>query len=216
GQDFANLRHLGLWKLLAARFVIVGDTASIPGYHFVLGPVRTGGGPTAYLYEADSAPPVLRVIPAAVKGDTGEVVATLIDPRMDYDRIVLFDRFENINPLPVTELPAPSPSRATFTKWAPGSMDIALDPSPAANSYLLVAENWYPDWHARVDGEPATVLRGNQTFLTVPIKAGARRVELEFSSAYYARGKLVTWISLLLLAVWAGAGVVWRRRQRSD
>ncbi len=215
GQDFANLRHLGLWRLLAARFVILGDTASIPGYHFVLGPVRTGGGPTAYLYEADSAPAVLRVVPAAVKGDTGEIVPTLIDPRIDYDRIVLFDRFESINPLPVTELPARSPSRATFTSWAPGRMDIALEPPPPANSFVLVAENWYPDWHARVDGEPATVLRGNQTFLTVPVKAGARRVELEFSSSYYARGKLVTLASLLLLAVWAGVGVAWRRRQRS-
>ncbi len=215
GQDFVNLRHLNLWKLLAVRFVIMGDTASIPGYHFVLGPVATGGGPTAYLYEADSVPPYLRVVPAAVKGDTDQIVPTLIDPRLDFSLLALFDRTQAINPLPLTAMPPPSPSRAMFTHWAPGRMAIALNPAPSQDSYLLIAENWYPDWHATVDGQPATVVRGDQTFLTVPIKAGSTRVELEFSSAYYARGRLVTAASLLLLALWAGAALMWRRRQRS-
>jgi hypothetical protein len=215
GQDFVNLQHLVLWKLMAVRFVILGDTASIPGYHFVLGPVPTGGGPTAYLYEADSVPPYLRVVPAAARGDSDQIVPTLIDPRLDYSSLVLFDPTVPVNPPPLTQMPPPSPARATFIHWAPGRMSIALDPTPPQDSYLLIAENWYPDWHATVDGQPAAVLRGDQTFLTVPVKAGAKSVELEFSSAYYALGKLVTMASLLLLAAWGGAGVAWRRRERS-
>jgi hypothetical protein len=214
GQDFVNLRHLNLWKLLAVRFVIIGDTASIPGYHLVLGPVATGGGPTAYLYEADSVPPYLRVVPAAVKGDTDQIVPTLIDPRLDFNLLVLFDRTQGINPLPLTAMPSPSPSRATFTRWAPGRMTIALNPAPPQDSYLLIAENWYPDWHATVDGQSAPVLRGDHTFLTVPVTAGSKRVELTFSSRHYARGRLITWVSLLLLAVWAGAGLASRRARR--
>ena len=215
GQDFVNVRHLNLWKLLAVRFVVLGDTASIPGYHQVVGPVTTGGGQIAYLYEADSAPPYLRVIPAAAKGDTDQIVPTLIDPRLDYDRLVLFDRTEAINPLPVREMPPPSPSRAAFTRWTPGRMSIVMDPPPPQDSYLLIAENWYPDWRATVDGQPVTPLRGNQTFLTIPVKGGAKSVELEYSSAYYSRGKLVTMASVLLLAAWAGAAVGWRRMRRS-
>jgi uncharacterized membrane protein YfhO len=91
---------------------------------------------------------------------------------------------------------------------------MALDPAPPADSYLLVAENWYPDWHATVDGQSAPVLRGDHTFLTVPVTAGAKRVELTFSSRHYARGRLITWVSLLLLAVWAGAGLASRRARR--
>jgi hypothetical protein len=211
---FANRGRLQLWNLLAIRFVILPDTQNIPGYHLVLGPVTTGAGQTAFLYDADTVPSYLRVIPAAVKAEADRIVPTLIDPRMDYDRIVLYDTGEAINPVPVTELPPASPARARFTHWAPGRMTIALDPPPPQDSYLLISENWYPDWQARVDGQPVSALRGDQTFLTVPVKAGSKHVELEFSSAYYARGKLVTIASLFLLATWAGAGVGRRRMRR--
>ena len=212
--DFTNLGHFHLWNLLAVRFVILPDTQGVPGYHPVLGPVTTGAGQTAYLYEADTVPPYLRVVPAAAKGDTDQIVPTLIDPRLDFNRLVLFDRTEAINPLPVTAMPAPSPSRATFAHWSPGRMSITLDPAPPQDSYLLVAENWHPDWHATVDGQPAATLRGDQTLLTVPVKAGTKRVDLQFSSRYFELGKLVTIASLLLLLAWAGAAVWWRRAHR--
>jgi len=215
GAQFTNWGHLHLWDLLAVRYVILPDTQAVPGYHKVLGPVTTGAGMSAYLYEADTAPPYLRVVPAAAKVDSGAVVPTLIDPRLDFSRLVLFDQTEAINPLPVTAMPDRSPSRAAFTHWSAGRMAIALDPAPPQDSYLLIAENWYPDWHATVDGQPATTWRSDQTFLTVPVKAGAKRVELQFSSASYARGKLVTIFSLLLLAAWAGAAVGLRRARRS-
>jgi hypothetical protein len=212
--QFANLGHLRLWSLLAVQFVVLPDTQRIPGYHLALGPVATGAGQTAFLYEADSVVPYLRVVPAAAKGDTDQIVPTLLDPRLDYSRLVLFDRTESINPLPVTQMPALSPSRATFTHWSPGRMTIGLDPTPPQDSYLLIAENWYPDWHATVDGQPTTALRGDASLLTVPVKAGSKSVVLEFSSRYYARGKLITLASLLLLVIWAGSGVVRRRGQR--
>ena len=215
GAQFTNWGHLHLWDLLAVRYVILPDTQAVPGYHKVLGPVTTGAGMSAYLYEADTAPPYLRVVPAAAKVDSGAVVPTLIDPRLDFSRLVLFDQTEAINPLPVTAMPDRSPSRATFMHWSAGRMAIALDPAPPQDSYLLIAENWYPDWHATVDGQPATTWRSDQTFLAVPVKAGAKRVELQFSSASYARGKLVTIFSLLLLAAWAGAAVGLRRARRS-
>ncbi len=211
--EWRNLRNPHLWQLLAVRFVILPDTFTIPGYHRVLGPVTTGAGRPAILYEADSNPPYARVVPAAAKGDTDQIVPTLIDPRMDYDRLVLFDHTEAINPQPVTELPALSPSRAAFSQWAPGRMSLSLEPAPPADSYVLIAETWYPDWRARVDGNDAVVLRGDQTFLTVPVKAGSRRLELEFAPRDYARGRLVTWASLLLLAAWSG-GVIAQRRRR--
>jgi hypothetical protein len=176
----------------------------------------TGAGRPAYLYEADSIPPYARVVPAAVKGDTGEVIPILLDPRLDYDLLVVFDRFQPVNPLPLAgqQMPAPSPSKAAFTHWAPGRMSVQLDPPPPAASYLLISENWYPDWHATVDGATAAVLRGDQTFITVPVPAGARRVELTFASRDYARGRLIMWASLVLLGMWAVAGRLLENRAR--
>jgi len=213
---WANLNHLNLWRLLGIRFLTLPDTVSVPGFHRVLGPVTTGAGTPAFLYEADSIPPYARVVPAAVKGDTGEVIPILLDPRLDYDLLVVFDRFQPVNPLPLAgqQMPAPSPSRAAFTHWAPGRMSVQLDPPPPAASYLLISENWYPDWHATVDGATAVVLRGDQTFITVPVPAGARRVELTFASRDYARGRLIMWASLVLLGMWAVAGRLLENRAR--
>jgi hypothetical protein len=216
-NEWRNLRtSLHLWRLLAVRFVLFTDSARVPGYTLVSGPVPTATGRDGYLFEADSIPPYARVVPAAVKGDTGEVIPTLLDSRLDYNRIVVFDRFAPVNPLPLVgqHMPAPSPSQARFTHWSPGRMSVQLEPPPPAAGYLLIAENWYPDWHATVDGNYAQVLRGDYTFITVPLPAGARQVELEFSSTDFRRGRIISWVSLLLLAAWAGVSTVVRKRDR--
>jgi len=113
----------------------------------------------------------------------------------------------------VTEPLHSSPSRATFVKWVPGQMSVTLDPPPPTDSYLLVAENWFPDWHATVDGNPSDVLRGDWSFITVPVSAGAKRVDLEFTSTVYQRGRLISLISLLLLAAWGGGAAIRQRRK---
>jgi len=203
-----------LWQLLAVRYVILADSSRVPGYHPVLGPSTTAAGGRAYVHEADTVPPYARVVPAAVKAEPERIVPTLLDRRLDFDRLVLFDTTQHLNPLPVTEMPPPSPSKATVTHWAPGQMSISLDPAPPAPSYLLVAENWYPDWHATVDGAPAEVYRGDQTFITVPVPAGARGIDLVFDSHDYRTGRKATLLSLLVLALGLVVPPLSRQRRR--
>ncbi|HXF95067.1 MAG TPA: YfhO family protein [Gemmatimonadales bacterium] len=204
-----------LWDLLAARFVITPDTLALPGYHRILGPVRTGAGGQAYLYEADRTPPYARVVPAAMKLADDRIPATLADPRLPgYDQVVFLPEDAPVSPPPVNDWPAASPSRATVSSWRPGAMTIDLDPSPAGPAYLLVAENWYLDWKATVDGQAAPVIRGNHSLLTVPVPAGTRRVELVYRSATYSRGKVISVLSLglILLAFAVPPALGWRRR----
>jgi hypothetical protein len=207
------LRSLNLWRLLAVRYLIVGtDSIRVPGFHKILGPTRTGLGRTAYLFEADTTPTYARVIPAGVTVDTSQIVPTLVDPRFDYSRIVLLSTDQALKAPPAV-LPTPSASRATVTAWEPGNMTVALDPAPTEPSYLLVSENWYTDWRARVDSDTAQVLRGNQSLITVPLRAGARQVKLTFTSNDFATGKRITWASLIGLFVMAAAPSVLRRRR---
>jgi uncharacterized membrane protein YfhO len=93
-------------------------------------------------------------------------------------------------------------------------MSISLEPAPPAPSYVLVAENWYKDWRATVDGAPAAVYRGDRTLITVPVPAGARRVELVFDADDYRTGRTATLGALLALAVGLVAPPLWRRRRR--
>ena len=213
-------RHLGalqLWDLLAVRYVIAPVAPrgldSIPGFRRVMDtvPILNGDAGRGRLFERIAPAPYARVVPGAVKVDPATIVPTLLDSRMDYSRLVLFTDDQSVTPEPVKELPAPSASRATVTTWQPGRMTAMIDPAPAKSSYLLIAENWYPDWQATVDGQPAQVLRGDQTLITVPLPAGARAVELTFRSKLYEEGRTITLSSLAVLLVALLAGLVPRR-----
>jgi uncharacterized membrane protein YfhO len=83
-----------------------------------------------------------------------------------------------------------------------------------ADAYLLVSENWYPDWQATVDGHPAPVLRGDYTFISVPVPRGAQEVRLAVHSPRYRTGALVSFASLAGILGWIGVPLLLMRRRR--
>jgi len=207
-----------LWDLVAARFVIIPDTLSVPRYHRVMGPVETAAGGRAYLYEADTAPPYARVVPAAVKLDADSLVPpTLADPRFPgYDRVVVLPSNSPVTPPPLRGLPPASPSRARVTAWDAGKMSIELEPAPRDSSYVLIGENWYLDWRVSIDGRPGQVLRGDHALLTIPVGPNARRLELSYYSRSFARGKMIALFTLVLvIAGFIAPPIVERRGRRA-
>jgi hypothetical protein len=192
-----------LFQLLAVRYILLPQPFQIAGYHEVQGTTMTSGGRAGVLLEADTAPAYARVVPAAAKLPSERIVSTLMDPRLDVNRLVLLDESAAVDVPRLSAMPEPSASRATVTAWEPGRMTIRLDPAPAAPSFVVVSENWYPEWRAQVDGRPATLLRGNYTFLTVPVAAGAREVTLSYARDVYNKGKVMT-----LLATFATLGLI--------
>jgi uncharacterized membrane protein YfhO len=76
----------------------------------------------------------------------------------------------------------------------------------------VVSENWYPDWRATVDGHSAVVRRADHSLLSVDVPAGATQVELWFDSPNYARGKLLSIVSVLVSLLMIGVPLI---RERS-
>src|SRR2546426_11569845 len=99
------------------------------------------------------------------------------------------------------------------TKRPPGGVPIPPGPATPTPSYVVVAENWYKDWRATVDGTPTPVYRGDQSLITVGVPAGARQVELAFEAADYRTGRMVTQLSLLVLVVGLVVAPLARRRR---
>jgi hypothetical protein len=193
-----------LLHLFAVRYVIAPAAEdapdSIPGYRKVLDGVETSAGVPGRLFERAAPAPYVRVVPGALKMADSLTVGTLTDPRLPgYDRVVFLGEDAPVEPVALTAWPEPSPTRAIVTEWRPGAMTVTLHPAPQQTGYLLVAENWYPDWEASVDGAPARVFRGDHTLITVALPAGASRVELAFRSREYRRGKAITIASLILV-----------------
>ena len=216
-EGWANLQYVRFWDLLAIRYVIMpvrGRNDSIPGYRRILDSVPTAAGGRANLFERVTPYKYARVVAGAVKAqDATQVVPLLRDTRLDFNRLAIFAPDQPVTPAPLSAMPPPSPSQATVTAWQPGHMTIALDPAPPAPSYVLVAENWYPDWHASVDGSPVQLLRGDYALLTVPVPAGAKQVELSFRSRDFEIGKMISLASLALLVAVAVLPAALRRRR---
>lgn len=205
-----------LMDLLAVRYLLLPEAQPVPGFHQVLGPVATTPGSPAILLERDTLPAFVRVVPGALKLPEDQVVPTVIDPRFPFRAVALYPDTADLTPEPIRagQIPAPVPIRPTLAEWAPGRMRVTLEGAATKPAYLLVAENWYPDWHATVDGKPAQVLRADHTLLSVVLPPGAREVTLQFASAAYARGKLVTLAAVLATLALLGASW-WPGRRRT-
>jgi hypothetical protein len=188
-----------LHDLLSVRYLLLPDSQVVPGFHHVLGPVVTTPGTTAVLLERDTIPPYVRVVPAAAKLPEGQIVPTVVDPRFPLNAVVLYPDTATVTPEPIMgQVPQSSPVRPRLAEWAPGRMRVTLDGADSRPVYLLIGETWYPDWHAVVDGQPAPVRRGDFALLSVVLPPGAKEVQLHFASAEYAKGRLITFLALLV------------------
>jgi hypothetical protein len=190
-----------VWNLLAVNQLVLPREQPLPGFHLVAGPAETSMGRSpGVLLERDTLLPYARVVGAAARVPDDQLVPTVLDPRFPVSDLVLFADTASVNPpaLLSGQIPARPGIDAKVTQWEPGKMTIGLTGQSAAPSWLLVSENWYPDWHATVDGNAATVLRADNAFLSVELPPGAREVAFIFSSPSYRTGKVVTLVASLL------------------
>jgi len=210
-----NLNSPGMWRLLAIKYIVVPQPIESEMLLPVAGPVAAHDGQQVYVYRFAGAQPFASLVPMAIKAPDDQMIPTLIDPRFDGRRFVLVPEDAPVGvaaPLGAVDLiddpvhaEMPSEGQYRFTLASPAPQD----------AFLSVSENWYPDWHATVDGAPAEVVRAQFSLMAVPVPAGATEVELTFNSAAYQRGKTVTFsILALLIAMLLADGVARLRRPR--
>ena len=189
----------------------------MPGYQRVLTNVQTAGGQPADLFERDVPVRYARIVPAGIKIlEEAQVVATVADPRFPIDRLVVLDSTAvGLDPPELTGIPDSVGASVSVTQWAPGRIRLEISPAAPQNAFVVISENWYFDWQATVDGQSVTPIRGNGALLTVPVRAGARKIELRFESDAYRTGKGITLASLVLVALGFVTPVALRRKKRA-
>ena len=216
-----NILNPMFWRLANMRFLYTNgempDTVpELSGIHFVkrVGPVRNAAGNMVYLYEiTGQESPAAWVAPVIVKAPPNAILAGLLDPRFDPRRAALFDDTANVQGVAVTTLPPPSSVGARTLPIEPGRITVDLDRPAEQGSALVVSENYYLGWQAKVDGKSNPVGRADYTFIGVPLPAGARHVELTYFERAYARGRAISMIALALTLIWILAGVGFERRR---
>lgn len=195
----------GLLSILNVRYVLwpVHQFGNFPVGEAVSATSMDGQNAYEAVYELPTLPRARLVGRAVVKGEEETVPYLLSEAFRPEEEVVLGEE-------PPLSLPgAPVEGDVEILdreinrhRFRVRSRDPAL---------LVLSENWYPAWEARVGGEDAPVLRANHTLRAVPVPAGEHEVEVYFAGSWLAGPLAVSLVSVLLLA----ASVVFDRRRRA-
>jgi hypothetical protein len=218
-SDREVLGNPNVARLTATQYVLTNSqefAQIMPAARLVAGPAANDpSGETDYVYQLPIATPYAWVAPVIVKAPDDAVLATVKDPRFDPATAALFEPQAPVTGVTVTKaLPAPTGIAVHVTRYAPGHVSMTLDRPAPAGAALVVAENFYPGWKATVDGKTAPIGRAEYSLIGVPLAAGAREVALDFTSAPYETGKLLTWIAIIAATAVLVGGLVLERKQR--
>ena len=92
--------------------------------------------------------------------------------------------------------------------------DVTVDVDTPGPALLRLADAWYPDWTARVDGKTAPLYPADYLLRAVPVPAGKHRVEFRFASKAVRDGLILSLGSLAVVLALLGAGA-WSGRRRA-
>jgi uncharacterized membrane protein YfhO len=81
-----------------------------------------------------------------------------------------------------------------------GTQRVDIEAEAGAPSLVVIAQSWYHDWSAYVDGRPATLLRADYAFQAVQIPAGRHRIRLIYEDRAFQTGAAISipaWLGCL-------------------
>jgi hypothetical protein len=91
---------------------------------------------------------------------------------------------------------------------------VIIDVNTDKNTLLVLLDNYYRHWEAFVDGEKTDILRAYGSFRAVPVKAGTDKVMFKYNRAGNYLPKMVTLLTLLLVAAILAAYLVMYLKER--
>lgn len=97
-----------------------------------------------------------------------------------------------------------------------GSISFRTD--APGDRFVVVTTTWYPDWQARVDGDPVPLFRVNGSFMGLTVPAGRHEVKLEYRPTRIAAlfaVNLVALVSLISYSAVHGFRRLYREGERS-
>ncbi len=202
-----NLLDSDVRRLLNVRYVLWPDYQfgqSISGMPIVSRTQLQNGTPYETILEDAGLPRARLVGGATVKSDAEAVPYMLSDAFDPVREVVLAE------PSPVALDGSAPVGSVTWRTRTPNELSLSVDTERPA--LLVIADNWFPAWHATVDGAEAPVLRAYHTLRAVPVPAGQHEVVMRYRSGTVARSLWVTLILSIGLIGATGMRVLQERR----
>jgi hypothetical protein len=201
GADFVKEigafdRAIPLSRALAIRDVLARVPLPAP-----FRPVFEGPGGLVVHEDPGALPRAFVARGHVVVADEAERLARL--GASDFDPLVAV--VEEPPPFAVEQHPTP-PGSVRFLVDDPRRIVLAAELD--APALVVLADTHYPGWYARVDGEPAAIVRVDHALRGVWLRDGAHEIEMVFAPRSFTLGLLAHGAALALL----GALFLTRRR----
>jgi len=150
------------------------------------------------LEDTDAFPRAFLVPHARVAASLGTALSEMVHRPFHPDQeVILAD--DTATQTNVTMADRGGQGQATVTHYAADS--VRIHTTASADAWLVLSDTYYPGWVARVDGQPATVLRGDVLFRVVAVPAGEHDVEFGFEPASVRLGLAISAVSVALLVL---------------
>jgi hypothetical protein len=205
-NDFGSQSLFRFWKLTALAGISNGTP---PFYLPVMGIERGNRRHLLDLLDVEDAnAPVGRFVlvrDARIATNADAALEAVATPGIDFREVVILE--ELVGGDYHSRGPSGVPGRTSDTKvdvvrYGPTLVELRVD-NAEARRFLLFVDNWYPGWHARIEGKRVPVLRADYAFKAVPIPPGTFHVLFEFRPRSF-------WLGLWVTAVtWLGMGAAW-------
>lgn len=121
-----------------------------------------------------------------------EILDRLKSPDFDPRQVVILEYDPHL-PHPEVKLPFVTAEISSYK----ANKIVCTAESPYAG-FLVLTDNWHPDWKVFVDGEQKKLYRANYTFRAVPLEPGKHEVVFAYISDYFNIGRLISIIALIL------------------
>lgn len=143
----------------------------------------------------------VRIVQRAQWVDNNREAARLLShPDFDPDRVVFVHRHKQSPALERLVQPLDPSTRAEIV--AESSRRVHVRVNAPQGGYLLLADTYYPGWHAKIDGAQTTLYRANITSRAVWLPRGAKDVEFAYDAAPFYRGLRFAGVGACLLLAW--------------
>jgi len=205
GAPMNLLESASIRRLLNVRYILWPDAllGSVQGT-VVSRTAYPDGRPFETVLAEDGLPRA-RLVGAAVVRTDDEAVGYMRSNAFDPGREVVL-----AEPAPIA-LDGQAPTGSVrWVSRSPNELTLAV--STERPAMLVVADNWFPAWHARVDGIDTPILRAYHTLRAVPLGPGEHTVEMHYRSAVLTWS---LWVSVVLALGLVGGSAVqtWRERR---
>lgn len=100
------------------------------------------------------------------------------------------------------------PARILLLAYTPNEVVCKVESEEAG--FVVLADNWHPDWQVLVDGAPEELYIANHTFRAVYVPAGTHDVVFQYSSRPFETGKIVSILALIIVAALGALAIRYR------